>query len=49
MRISEDILEQLLQEDGEPHIHFASRVYVSKTTAICGKCSVLMLKFCNIN
>ncbi|GAB0094975.1 hypothetical protein DMENIID0001_103010 [Sergentomyia squamirostris] len=42
-RISEDILEQLVQDDIEPQVHYASRVYMSKTTAIC----VAYKKYCN--
>lgn len=44
MQISEDILDQLIQEDTEPQIHYASRVYLSKTTAICGKKFKVFLK-----
>ncbi|XP_059619688.1 uncharacterized protein LOC132263760 isoform X3 [Phlebotomus argentipes] len=42
-RISEDILEQLVQDDLEPQVTFASRVYMSKTTAMC----VAYKKYCN--
>uniref|UniRef100_A0A182QV88 Uncharacterized protein n=1 Tax=Anopheles farauti TaxID=69004 RepID=A0A182QV88_9DIPT len=42
-RISEDILEQIIQDETEPQIHFASRVYLSKSTAIC----VAYRKYCN--
>ncbi|KFB44000.1 AGAP004701-PA-like protein [Anopheles sinensis] len=42
-RISEDILEQIIQDDTEPHIHFASRVYLSKSTALCAA----YRKYCN--
>uniref|UniRef100_A0A1B0C9I8 Putative guanine nucleotide exchange factor n=1 Tax=Lutzomyia longipalpis TaxID=7200 RepID=A0A1B0C9I8_LUTLO len=43
-RISEDILEQLVQDDMEPQaVNYASRVYMSKTTAIC----VAYKKYCN--
>ncbi|XP_037038214.1 uncharacterized protein LOC119075772 isoform X1 [Bradysia coprophila] len=35
LRLSEDILEQLVTEDQDPQLNFASRVYVSKSTAIC--------------
>ncbi|KAH8235964.1 hypothetical protein KR032_011630 [Drosophila birchii] len=55
LRIAEDILEQLCnsqdhhqqqqqqQPDQEPHMNFASRVYLSKTTAICAAYK----KYCN--
>ncbi|KAH8250483.1 hypothetical protein KR038_003447 [Drosophila bunnanda] len=53
LRIAEDILEQLCssqdqqhqhqQSDQEPHMNFASRVYLSKTTAICAAYK----KYCN--
>lgn len=43
LQLSEDILEQLLQNDHDPQIHFASRVYLSKTTAICAAYK----KYCN--
>ncbi|XP_038107189.1 uncharacterized protein LOC6035972 isoform X4 [Culex quinquefasciatus] len=42
-RISEDILEQIIQDETEPQIHFASRVYVSKCTALCAAYK----KYCN--
>ncbi|XP_061507031.1 uncharacterized protein LOC3289835 isoform X1 [Anopheles gambiae] len=42
-RISEDILEQIIQDDTEPQIHFASRVYLSKNTALCAA----YRKYCN--
>ncbi|XP_050092653.1 uncharacterized protein LOC126575807 [Anopheles aquasalis] len=42
-RISEDILEQVIQNETEFRIHFASRVYLSKSTAIC----VAYRKYCN--
>lgn len=35
LRLSEDIMEQLVPEDHEPQVHFASRVYLSKSTALC--------------
>lgn len=35
LRLSEDILEQLVTEDQDPQLNFASRVYMSKSTAIC--------------
>lgn len=41
-QLSEDILEQLLQNDHDPQIHFASRVYLSKSMAIC----VAYKKYC---
>lgn len=43
IRISEDILEQLVQDDQEIPLNFASRVYLSKTTAICAAYK----KYCN--
>ncbi|XP_036338749.1 uncharacterized protein LOC118748435 [Rhagoletis pomonella] len=43
VRISEDILEQLCNDDQEPQMNFASRVYLSKTTAICAAYK----KYCN--
>ncbi|XP_037935633.1 uncharacterized protein LOC119669703 [Teleopsis dalmanni] len=43
LRISEDILEQLCSDDQEPQMNFASRVYLSKTTAICAAYK----KYCN--
>ncbi|XP_050331723.1 serine-rich adhesin for platelets-like isoform X3 [Bactrocera neohumeralis] len=43
LRISEDILEQLCNDDQEPQMNFASRVYLSKTTAICAAYK----KYCN--
>lgn len=42
-RISEDILEQIIQDETEPQIHFASRVYLSKCTALCAAYK----KYCN--
>uniref|UniRef100_A0A182YI80 Uncharacterized protein n=1 Tax=Anopheles stephensi TaxID=30069 RepID=A0A182YI80_ANOST len=42
-RISEDILEQVIQDETEPQIHFASRVYLSKSTALCAA----YRKYCN--
>ncbi|XP_055855925.1 serine-rich adhesin for platelets isoform X2 [Episyrphus balteatus] len=42
-RISEDILDQLINDDQEPQINFTSRVYLSKTTAICAAYK----KYCN--
>ncbi|XP_055595620.1 uncharacterized protein LOC129746143 isoform X2 [Uranotaenia lowii] len=42
-RISEDILEQIIQDESEPQIHFASRVYLSKCTALCAAYK----KYCN--
>lgn len=36
LRLSEDIMEQLVHEDHEPpQVTFASRVYLSKSTALC--------------
>jgi RhoGEF domain len=43
VQLSEDILEQLLQNDHDPQIHFASRVYLSKSMAICAAYK----KYCN--
>ncbi|KAH8419892.1 hypothetical protein KR009_003639 [Drosophila setifemur] len=47
LRIAEDILEQLCsseqQDAQEPQMNFASRVYLSKTTAICAAYK----KYCN--
>ncbi|KAH8418947.1 hypothetical protein KR222_009046 [Zaprionus bogoriensis] len=46
LRIAEDILEQLCNsndQEQEPHMNFASRVYLSKTTAICAAYK----KYCN--
>ncbi|XP_058835219.1 uncharacterized protein LOC131692276 isoform X2 [Topomyia yanbarensis] len=42
-RISEDILEQIIQDETEPQIHFAARVYLSKSTALCAAYK----KYCN--
>ncbi|XP_053676262.1 uncharacterized protein LOC128726473 [Anopheles nili] len=42
-RISEDITEQITQDETEPQIHFASRVYLSKSTALCAA----YRKYCN--
>lgn len=44
MRLSEDILEQLVNDDQEPpQVNFASRVYHSKSTAFCAAYK----KYCN--
>jgi hypothetical protein len=43
LQLSEDILEQLLQNENDPQIHFASRVYLSKSMAICAAYK----KYCN--
>lgn len=43
LQLSEDVLEQLLQNDHDPQIHFASRVYLSKSMAICAAYK----KYCN--
>lgn len=43
LRLSEDILEQLLSDDQDPQVHFASRVYMSKSTAFCAAYK----KYCN--
>lgn len=43
LRLSEDILEQLLPDDHDPAILFASRVYLSKSTALCAAYK----KYCN--
>lgn len=42
-QISEDILEQLLQNDRDPQTLFASKVYLTKAMAIC----VAYKKYCN--
>lgn len=43
LQLSVDVLEQLLQNDHDPQIHFASRVYLSKSMAICAAYK----KYCN--
>lgn len=43
LRLSEDILEQLLPDDREPNLLFASRVYLTKSTAFCAAYK----KYCN--
>lgn len=43
LRLSEDILEQLMPDDHEPQLQFASRVYLSKSTAFCAAYK----KYCN--
>lgn len=43
LRLAEDILEQLLADDHEPQVQFASRVYLSKSTAFCAAYK----KYCN--
>lgn len=43
LRLSEDILEQLLPDDHDPTIIFAARVYLSKSTALCAAYK----KYCN--
>lgn len=43
VRITEDILEQLCHDEQDPQMNFASRVYLSKTTAICAAYK----KYCN--
>lgn len=43
LQLSEDILEQLLQNEHDLQIHFASRVYLSKSMAICAAYK----KYCN--
>lgn len=43
LQLSEDVLEQLLQNEQDPQIHFASRVYLSKSMAICAAYK----KYCN--
>lgn len=35
LRLSEDILDQLVQDEHEPQINFISRVYLSKKMSIC--------------
>jgi hypothetical protein len=36
-------MEQLMQDDTEPQIHFSSRVYLTKCTAVCAAYK----KYCN--
>lgn len=43
VQIAEDILEQLVHDEHEPHLNFLSRVYLSKTTAVCAAYK----KYCN--
>lgn len=43
LRLSEDILDQLVIEDQEPQLLFAARVYLSKSTAFCAAYK----KYCN--
>lgn len=43
LRLSEDIFEQLLPDDYEPQLLFASRVYLTKSTAFCAAYK----KYCN--
>lgn len=43
LRLSEDILEQLIPDEYEPQLMFASRVYLSKSTAFCAAYK----KYCN--
>lgn len=43
VRLSEDIIEQMVSDDHEPSILFASRVYLSKSTTICAAYK----KYCN--
>ncbi|XP_055305800.1 uncharacterized protein LOC129570279 isoform X2 [Sitodiplosis mosellana] len=43
LRLSEDILEQLIPDEHEPQLMFASRVYLSKSTAFCAAYK----KYCN--
>lgn len=43
LRLSEDILEQLIPDEYEPQLLFASRVYLSKSTAFCAAYK----KYCN--
>lgn len=43
LRLSEDILEQLIPDEHEPQLTFASRVYLSKSTAFCAAYK----KYCN--
>lgn len=42
-RLSEDIVEQLIADDHEPSILFASRVYLTKSNAFCAAYK----KYCN--
>lgn len=43
LRIAEDILEQLIPDEHEPQLQFASRVYLTKSTAFCAAYK----KYCN--
>lgn len=43
LRLSEDILDQLVVDDQEPQLLFAARVYLSKSTAFCAAYK----KYCN--
>lgn len=43
LHIAEDILEQIMPDDHEPQLQFASRVYLSKSTAFCAAYK----KYCN--
>lgn len=43
LRLSEDILEQLMIDNHEPQLLFVARVYLSKSTAFCAAYK----KYCN--
>lgn len=43
VQLSEDILEQILQNEHDPQMHFVSRVYLSKSMAL----SAAYKKYCN--
>lgn len=43
LRLSEDIIEQLVSEDHDPQLTYASRVYLSKSNAFCAAYK----KYCN--
>lgn len=43
LRLSEDILEQLMIDNHESHLLFVARVYLSKSTAFCAAYK----KYCN--
>lgn len=43
LRLSEDILEQIMSDDQEPQVQFSSRIYLSKSTTFCAAYK----KYCN--
>lgn len=43
VQLSEDILEQILQNESDPQMHFVSRVYLSKSMAL----SAAYKKYCS--